>query len=40
MYDFDIFSFDYSLAGLSAGTLMLAKLIFSSRNMHVECKKV
>jgi hypothetical protein len=39
MYDFDIFSFDFSMAGLSLGTVMLARLLFSSRKIELECKK-
>ncbi len=39
MYDFDIFSFDFSLAGLSLGTVILAKVLFSSRKMDVKCNQ-
>jgi hypothetical protein len=35
MYDFDIFSFDFSLASLSVGKVILAKLLFSGRKIDV-----
>lgn len=37
MYDFDIFGFDLSLAGISAAVLILARVIFVSRKMNVKC---
>ena len=39
MYDFDIFKFDTSIVGLSAGALFLAKLFFSSRKIKSELKR-
>jgi len=40
MYDFDIFSFDFSLAGLSLSTVLLAKLLFASHKIDLTCKSL
>lgn len=39
MYDFDIFKFDLSLGGISAGAAILAKMILASRKMKAKCTK-
>ena len=40
MYDFDIFSFKLSLAGIAAGAAILAKVLFASRKIKVKCAGV
>lgn len=40
MYDFDIFGFDLSLAGIAAGAVILARMIFVSRRIEVKCADV
>jgi len=40
MYDFDIFSFKLSLAGITAGAAILAKVLFASRKIKVKCAGV
>jgi len=40
MYDFDIFSVDLSLVGLSRGAALLAKMFFSNRKINLKINNV